>query len=311
MQTSVMNPVKLIESVYQKLKQAREVHDALDQLFNGLHEIKHSSSAAEWEVIAGDCRRHRLTEFLHQDPFTARAFRKPRGYAGDAVMMDFAYEWGKPERDLKEVSPLGRRICYFMGGIPSARAVRAQRDLLSDLIDEAAAKVPAPHILSIACGHLREASLSRAVRQGRVGRFVALDQDRESLAVVERTLSRFGVEAVHGSVRGILNGSVVLPGFDMIYTAGLYDYLSQPVATRLTEILFGWLNPGGRLLVANFLPEIRDSGYMEAFMDWKLIYRDEEALEDPARSLPAKERHARDLFVEDQRNIAFLDIRRN
>src|SRR5262249_214248 len=156
----------------------------------------------------------------------------------------------------EEVSPLGRRICYFMGGIPSSRAFRARRDLLADVIDEVTGKVPAPHVLSIACGHVREAGLSRAVRQGRLGRFVALDQDRESLAVVERTLSPFGVEAVHGSVRGILDGSVALPGFDLIYTAGLYDYVSQPVATRLTEILFGWLNPGGRLLVANFLREI-------------------------------------------------------
>ena len=116
--------------------------------------------------------------------------------------------------------------------------------------------------------------------------------------------------SVHGSVRGILKGSVALPMSDFIYTAGLYDYLSQPVAARLTEILFGRLNPGGRLLIANFLRDIKDIGYMEAYLDWYLTYRDEDEMEALAVSIPAGGMRSKETYVEENDNIIFLDIRK-
>ena len=61
----------------------------------------------------------------------------------------------------------------------------------------------------------------------------------------------------------------------MIYSAGLYDYLPNGLARRLTRRLLQMLRPGGRLLVANFVPGGTGRGYMELFMDWSLILRNE------------------------------------
>ena len=97
--------------------------------------------------------------------------------------------------------------------------------------------------------------------------------------------------------------------FDLIYAAGLYDYLSDKVAARLTEKLFSLLSPKGVLMVANVLPDICDAGFMEAFMDWFLIYRDYDALQ----AIPARLDHEQltsRIYQEPNGVFAFLEIRR-
>lgn len=139
---------------------------------------------------------------------------------------------------------------------------------------------------------------------------MAIDQDKESLAVVEREMSTLGVETLAASVRDVLKGQVALTGFDLVYATGLYDYLTEPVAQRLCEILFGMLNPGGRFLIANFLPNIPNAGYMEPYMDWWLIYRTEAELLRLAQTLPDEQVERVNLFVEENKNIAFLEVER-
>ena len=51
-----------------------------------------ASTEAEWADYAQLCLRHPLRALLHQDPFTYRAFSKPRGYSGDAVLLDLVQQ---------------------------------------------------------------------------------------------------------------------------------------------------------------------------------------------------------------------------
>ena len=74
---------------------------------------------------------------------------------------------------------------------------------------------------------------------------------------------------------GILANRYGLGSFDLIYAAGLYDYLSHRIAVSLTRKCVQMLKPGGTFLFANYHNETPDEGYMEAFMDWSLILRTE------------------------------------
>lgn len=287
-----------------------ECRQALDDLFGALRTRRLSADAGEWADVVALCRRHPILQVLHQDPFTARAFYKPRGYAGDAVMMDYIYGreefWTPPE-----CTPLGRKIFDFTTSAPASEGVRARRGFVAHLIDRTAEELRRPHVLSVAAGHFREASLAAAVKRRRLGRCVALDGDAESLREVERSYSRYGVETAMFRVRTLLTNKAALGKFDLIYSLGLFDYLAQPVGQRLVRVLFQMLRPAGRLVVANFLPGIRDVGYMETFMDWTLIYRNRQDMMDLTIEIPQCELREVTLFAEENQNILFLDVQRN
>lgn len=62
---------------------------------SALSEYRSGVSSDEWrESIRHEVRPHPLLARLHEDPFSSHGFRKPRGYAGDAVLLDFIYGAG-------------------------------------------------------------------------------------------------------------------------------------------------------------------------------------------------------------------------
>jgi len=67
------------------------------------------------------------------------------------------------------------------------------------------------------------------------------------------------VRALTGSVRQLLSGKTNLGRFDFVYAAGLFDYLSGPVAAALTRRLFEMTRPGGMMLIPNFVAGARDA----------------------------------------------------
>ena len=276
----------------------------MDELFDELQE-RRENDPQDWPAYAQSCVSHPVCSLLHQDPFTYRAFAKPRGYAGDAVMMDYIYGLGEAGQAARDATPLGRAIFQYMGTRPSAKAVRYRRQLLAELIDRVA-EHGGSRVLAIAAGHLREVEFSAAVQTGKLQEFVAFDQDEASLSVVAREYAHLGVRTVPGSVRHILAGKANLGQYDFVYAAGLFDYLSGPAAAALTCRMFEMTRPGGLMLIPNFLTGIRDVGYMESFMDWHLIYRNHADMQALANALPRSAVADSQIFDESEDTITFL-----
>lgn len=136
-----------------------------------------------------------------------------------------------------------------------------------------------------------------------LSKFIALDQDDASLAVVREAYGS-RVETAHASVRHILTGQFKARNLDLIYTTGLYDYLGRRTGQRLTSVLWDMLAPGGRLVLANFTHDTADMAYIEAFMDWWLIGRTPEQARDLFADLPPET--IRELRVEAAANTDLL-----
>ena len=261
-------------------------------------------SGREHEMLAW-CRAHPLHALVQEDPYTHRARAKPRGYAGDAVMMDYIYAGVPPEG----TTVLGQGVFGATTRVSMGLSVQYRRQLLKSLIDDTVVTHEAGRVLSVASGHARELEGSLVGSAFFRGEVVALDQDPLSCQEVARVHEAAPVRVVCHGVRDLLGGPLTdeLGQFDLIYSAGLYDYLPDTLARRLTTRLLQMLRPGGRLLIANFVPGGSGRGYMELFMDWTLVLRNEAAMRALALASGAEQINT---FHDPHRNVVYAELLR-
>jgi SAM-dependent methyltransferase len=275
-----------------------------------LHELRTKASPAVWRQLIPVAQQHRVAEYLLQDPFTRWSFEKPRGYSGDATLLDIYYKHRSADEIVASSTQLGQEIYAYTSEAASSVAGRERRDILARTVDETALRMENAEVLAIACGHMREAELSEALAAGKLKRWVGLDQDPISVGTVNRDMAGTAVEAIDGSVRGILRRAYKLGTFDLVYASGLYDYLPRAIGIRLLQRAMELVKPGGEFLFANFSDEITTDGYMETFMDWPLILRSADDMWDIINSALDRNSIDAQVYYGSNRNIVYGMIRK-
>jgi extracellular factor (EF) 3-hydroxypalmitic acid methyl ester biosynthesis protein len=301
----------LLDHVHADLvKQPRALGAALDALSWHLRTLKRELSTQQWRRAIAVCREHPLSRLVYQDPLTARAFAMSRGYQGDAELLDIIYTRDYRPFRSEPVTALGDAIFRHTIQCQAPSAVRERRQFLAGQIDSVCTNTSSPHILSVACGHLRELEVSRAGSTTRpFARFVGLDQDPSTLAFVAQTWGHLGVKPQRASVKAFMSSAPPADRFHFIYVAGLYDYLDDTSARHVTAKLFAMLHPGGRLLVGNYTPDTDDAGYMEAYMNWHLLYRDALAMERLTAGVRPERIADSKTFCDSTGAVIYLDIK--
>jgi extracellular factor (EF) 3-hydroxypalmitic acid methyl ester biosynthesis protein len=127
-----------------------------------------------------------------------------------------------------------------------------------------------------------------------------IDQEERVLVYCERTLSPLAVKTgvklhfIRESVRRLLGARKLKDALgerDLIYSAGLFDYLNQRSFSALLAGLYDALAPGGHLCVGNVGSHNTSRYTMEYTLDWFLIHRSADELMEFARELtPAPRR---------------------
>jgi extracellular factor (EF) 3-hydroxypalmitic acid methyl ester biosynthesis protein len=107
--------------------------------------------------------------------------------------------------------------------------------------------------------------------------------------IIKNTARATSLQIVKKSVQRLLKDSLKSDAatpekqYDLVYCAGLFDYLPQPLCKRLMNIFYGMVAPGGLLLATNVSDVMNASRpfrySMEYILDWHLIYRDRHAFE--------------------------------
>lgn len=247
-----------------RLIESNQVEPAVLMLAGQLYAASHNR--ADWPATRQAYLDHRLHEVMQTDPCTHRCVTKPRGYAGDAETIDLIYDQTIPAG----TSALGGRIYDSTIGFPVYEAVRMRREYSAQVVLDAARQNQ--RILSLACGHFREGD---ALSGEEVSRFTLVDQDELSLGFV-RTRHGAAANCVKANVFAYLRGAISRhETFNLVYTLGLTDYLDAREMKLLFRMVKAVLAPQGTFLLANFVPAHLAIGWMDAVMDWHLIYRDE------------------------------------
>lgn len=260
--------------------------------------------------------RNEVGAYYTQNPFIGRALRKPLGYAGDFEMMNQIY------RDSYEGSSFFEILMHRYGiNESSSLSVKFRKKYLSDKILSLSKEKAQFTFGSIASGPGHEILqfLDQVpVDESEKYRIVLVDQDVEALLNSKRSI----YDKIIGrnlkcktfflpiSVKHILESSEETQlfndfKFDLLYSAGLYDYLTQPVAQILTYHLSLSLKPEGTMILGNFHPKNPTKTISELVADWRLIHRSEDEMIQLTKLLNFKEYR---LHKDDQEIDLFLEV---
>lgn len=230
-------------------------------------------------------------------PFIHRCFTKPLGYPGDYGVMNRMLD------DPFEGDGLFARILNaWVIRSAAGDAYRHRVYYLDNLLGEQMKRVTKQHgrqcrVLSLGCGAARE--VQKFVRDepgcDKVS-FTLLDFSADTVRHAQERIREIAVaekrsvslSAVEFSVQQMLaagsrllshpdqmrSGMLERGRYDVIYCAGLFDYLSERVCKRLLEIFWALAAPGATIVVSNFAPANPIKGFMDYVLDWRLIYRD-------------------------------------
>jgi extracellular factor (EF) 3-hydroxypalmitic acid methyl ester biosynthesis protein len=295
-------------------------HNQVNLLVNASEDY----STQEKEQHRQYVHRGAFSKIIQEAPYYWRIINKPEGYTGDAEMMSIIYH-----SQFEGETPFGMLMHKHATLCDACQAVRNRRQFLADQIKEKKGK-----ILSVAAGPALEMlDVLTADQSTDTFHLHAFDHDIKTIRKITKTCSDPRLQYLLGNAFHLIKGKyqVAIPrkvmidfcqptidfkgvrrilsaakytfkrlkekDYDLVYTAGLYDYIKTfpndqtKGAVALTKNLFRLVKPGGSLIIGNFSPNNpKDVRFvMEYICDWHLIYRTKHEMLDFARSIPEQE----------------------
>jgi extracellular factor (EF) 3-hydroxypalmitic acid methyl ester biosynthesis protein len=265
---------------------AESVVSAMNVLFEKF-ELVANTLESELEPVHRSYMRQQLHPWVMCAPFPHRAFNKPLGYAGDYEMVNMMLRGNHAGASLfaKLVN------AWFVRQAP-AQAHRNRIDYLAGKLLKETARASAAsrdaRIYNVGCGPAHEVQrfLSEQAISSKAN-VTLLDFNEETLEYAQTRMREASssngrstkLNFIKRSVHTILKESgrtlarSANDQYDLVYCAGLFDYLSDPICRRLTSIMYEWLVPGGLLIATNVHPSNPMRKGMEHLLDWHLTYR--------------------------------------
>jgi extracellular factor (EF) 3-hydroxypalmitic acid methyl ester biosynthesis protein len=278
------------QEVLEELRQP--IIPAVNEVFERFEDIAGRVNG-ELQPVHRTYLKRQLHPLILCSPFAYRTYHKPLGYAGDYEMVNMII------RDPLEGSSLFAKMVnlWFWLQAP-AEAHRNRIIYLTQKLEEEVARVARQskkaRVLNLGCGPAGEIQdfLARSPYCEQA-RFNLLDFNDETLDYTGRILTELKAKhrrhteivlekkSVHQILKeaGRMAASPSNDGYDLIYCAGLFDYLNDRICKRLMEVFYESLAPGGLLVATNVDDAKPMRNRMEYILEWHLVYRKPEQLQ--------------------------------
>lgn len=242
-----------------------DLNGLIDELAAAVANSK--SPEAETAVLRGAFGDDFLLATLH-----GHVLRRPYGYAGDFSIIDKIYSYHiAPEPDY-------RRWDEFFHTLSAPKAVRNRKKYFKQTLTRLVGECSKPELrlLNVASGPARDvAELYAQIDPGRLAT-TCVEMDPNAIrharvltapyasrvSFIEKNIFRFETDEK----------------FDVIWSAGLFDYFDDKTFVAVLRRMKTWLVGGGEIIVGNFSPNNPNRNYMELFGNWFLHHRTEEQL---------------------------------
>ena len=286
-------------------KNRQAVYSELTNHFDKVWEHVKNFNKEEYELH----QRYYLKMFwplLHDSVETnTLVCEKPLGFAGDFLIMNYFYDYlGK----YMGHSSFEKLINFYTCNIPIARSVVERKNFFKQkIVNMLRSKTPT-RILNVASGSCRE--LIELAQEGKITRplyFDCLDFEEKALQHTSDEIEKIDLDKrthlrlrlINKNIRSLLkakNIGHILKKYDLIYCAGLFDYLSDRVAKRTVETLYNFLDTDSTLIVTNVIKDgASHRAYYEILGEWRLKHRMKEEMLNWTKDL----QHVRDVKFED------------
>jgi extracellular factor (EF) 3-hydroxypalmitic acid methyl ester biosynthesis protein len=237
--------------------------------------------------------RRELHPVLLCSPFIHRTYTKPLGYAGDYEMINQILS--DPHRGSMIYAKMINKFALSLG---PAVAHRNRISILTQILIDKARQVIASgrrlKVLNIACGPSQEVRdfIAESPEANHCD-ITLLDFSPEAIVFSREKIEKLkqihhckiNVTYIEKSIDTILKESIdakkqfdtfAANSYDLVYCAGLFDYLTDNVCERLISLFYKWIAANGLLVVTNIHPQNSARYFMEYLLEWNVMYRDED-----------------------------------
>ena len=212
---------------------------------------------------------YEMCSLVEESPLHRRTRRKPLGYAGDFLLIDWIYT------QKTRGSSIGKFFDEMFHTYEAAIAVRNRKEFFIRKCNALAdSKKDRVDVLDIGCGSCRDVIEAHAVcDNGTRFYYHCVDHEQEAIDYAEVLLKESGISTrvkldCTNAFRVQTNKT-----YDLIWSAGIFDYLDDRTAKLLIRKLWRLLKPGGQLIFGNFSPKNPTRTGMELIGQWYLIHR--------------------------------------
>ncbi|MGA9778918.1 MAG: hypothetical protein ACLPRE_14725 [Limisphaerales bacterium] len=264
---------------------AEVVIPLIDALFEKFEDIAKGIGEEQKTVHARYMRQH-LHSLILAAPFAYRTFEKPLGYPGDYEMVNMILRNGYEGDSL-----FAKIVHNWFVRQPPAAAHRNRIKYLAERIELEAYRVARSggkaRVFNFACGPAVEVqNFFRSSFSEKVELTLAdfnaetLEYAGKMLAKIKnffevRTNVHFQKKTVYQLLKENYKPAGKKPQYDLVYCAGLFDYLPDTTCRQLMEVFYNFVAPGGLLVATNVEPSNPLRYGMEHLLDWHLLYRRE------------------------------------